>query len=40
MTITPDENLAKVVGTKDPLTPPQLQKRLWGYLKRKGLVRK
>ncbi len=34
--IVPDENLAKIVGNK-PITVFELNKKLWEYIKRKGL---
>lgn len=37
--IAPDENLARVVGTAD-LAPSELIKKLWGYIKRHGLMKR
>jgi chromatin remodeling complex protein RSC6 len=37
--IVPDENLAKIVGKK-PLSPAQMTKKIWQYIKRKKLAKK
>lgn len=37
MTISPDQALALIVG-QGPLTPSEMIKNLWGYIKRKRLV--
>ena len=34
--ITPDENLAKIVGKK-PIPPQKLPVKTWGYIKKHGL---
>jgi chromatin remodeling complex protein RSC6 len=38
-TITPDENLARVIGTTRPIPPSELTKRIWRYIKLKKLGR-
>jgi len=37
--IRPDENLAKVIG-KGAVSPAQMTKKIWFYIKRKKLARK
>jgi len=37
--IKPDENFALIVG-KDELTPPQMIKAIWNYIKKNNLVHK
>jgi len=37
--IKPDENLALIIG-KDELTPPQMLKAIWGYIKKNNLMYK
>lgn len=39
MTIKPDENLGKVIG-KEPVSPPQMIKNLWIYIKKNNLAHK
>ena len=38
-TITPDENLARVIGTTRPIPPSELTKRIWRYIKLRKLGR-
>jgi len=38
--IVPDEALAAVLGTRDPVAPSEMTKRLWVYIKRKKLASK
>jgi chromatin remodeling complex protein RSC6 len=37
--IKPDANFAKIVGNK-PITPAQMTKKVWQYIKRKNLGKK
>ena len=37
--IVPDEHLARIVGKK-PVSPSQMTKNVWSYVKRKRLARK
>ncbi len=37
--IKPDENLAKVIGNK-PVSPSEMTKKLWAYIKQKKLAKK
>ncbi|MFH1473730.1 MAG: SWIB/MDM2 domain-containing protein [Candidatus Aenigmatarchaeota archaeon] len=37
--IKPDENFAKIVGSK-PLSPSQMTKQVWVYIKKKKLANK
>ncbi len=39
MTICPDKNLAAVLG-KACVTPSQMTKKLWAYIKKKKLMKK
>lgn len=34
--IKPDENLAKIIGNK-PVTPAEMTKKIWQYIKKKKL---
>jgi len=38
--IHPDPAMAKIVGTSKPITPAEMTKRNWAYIKRKKLGRK
>jgi len=38
--IKPDANLAAVLGTKKAVTPAEMTKKLWKYIKRKKLAGK
>lgn len=37
--IRPDANLAKIIG-KSPVSPAQMTKKIWAYIKRKKLGKK
>ena len=37
--IKPDENFAKIIGSK-PVTPSEMTKKIWQYIKRKRLGKK
>lgn len=37
--IVPDKALGKVLGTTRPVSPSELTKRLWRYIKGKGLLK-
>lgn len=37
--IKPDENLAKIIGNK-PVSPSEMTKKLWTYIKRRRLASK
>ncbi|MEK6886569.1 MAG: SWIB/MDM2 domain-containing protein [Nanoarchaeota archaeon] len=39
MTIKPDSALAAVIGSA-AVAPSEMTKKLWGYIKRKGLLKK
>ncbi|MBN2420764.1 hypothetical protein JXB27_00635 [Candidatus Woesearchaeota archaeon] len=39
MTIRPDANLSKVIGGGS-VTPSEMTKKLWGYVKRNKLLKK
>lgn len=38
--IYPDEDLARVIGTRDPVSPSEMTKRIWRYVKFKRLGKK
>ena len=37
--IKPDANMAKIIGNK-PVSPAQMTKKIWAYIKRKRLAKK
>ena len=37
--IKPDANMAKIIGNK-PVSPAQMTKKIWTYIKRKKLAKK
>jgi chromatin remodeling complex protein RSC6 len=37
--IKPDANFAKIIGSR-PVSPSQMTKKVWAYIKRKRLARK
>jgi len=37
--IKPDENFAKIIGNK-PVTPSEMTKKIWQYIKKKRLGKK
>jgi chromatin remodeling complex protein RSC6 len=37
--IRPDANMAKIIGNK-PVSPAQMTKKIWTYIKRKRLAKK
>lgn len=39
MTIKPDANLAAIIG-KGAVTPAEMTKKIWQYIKRKKLLKK
>ncbi len=39
MVIKPDEKLAAIIG-KGPVSPAEMTKKIWAYVKRNGLLSK
>jgi upstream activation factor subunit UAF30 len=37
--IKPDENMAKIIGNK-PVSPSEMTKKIWAYIKKKRLAKK